>query len=173
MLDRHREHHALLRLGQPDLPRREPRVLERDGLQLDVGADPLGHLADRRRQPASPAVRDGGVEPVGGQDGVDDQLLGDRVADLHAGTRHLARGGVHRGGREGRAPQAVAPGATADHHHAVARRRPRERWGIGGQTDAPGEHERVGGVALVVEHGARDRGQAELVAVVGHTGHHA
>ena len=32
----------------------QARVLERHGVELDVGADALGHLADRRRQPPAP-----------------------------------------------------------------------------------------------------------------------
>ena len=38
---------------------------------------------------------------------------------------------------------------------------------VGGHADAPAEHQRVGGVAGVVEHGAGDGRQADLVAVVG------
>src|SRR5688572_15218264 len=37
VLRRHRQHHPLLRLGEPDLPRPQPVVLERHTLQLDVG----------------------------------------------------------------------------------------------------------------------------------------
>ena len=55
---RHGDDHALLGLGQPDLPRRQAGVLQRRGGQLDVGADVLGHLADGRRQPAGAAVGD-------------------------------------------------------------------------------------------------------------------
>ena len=54
----HGDDHPLLGLRQPHLPRRQPGVLERDGRQLDVCTDAVGHLADCRRQPAGAAVGD-------------------------------------------------------------------------------------------------------------------
>ena len=124
VLGRHGDHHALLGLGEPDLPRVETGVLARDEVEVDVGADTLGHLADRRRQPAGAAVGDRRVEVLGADQGVDQQLLDDRVADLHARPGDLAGGGVHRGRRERRAADAVAPGGAT-------RARPRGRRGTG------------------------------------------
>ena len=51
---------------------------------------------------------------------VDQQLLGDRVADLHARAGDVAGGGVHRRAGERRAAEAVATGAAAEHDDEVA-----------------------------------------------------
>ena len=104
---------------------------------------------------------------------VDQQLLGDRVADLHAGAGDLAGRGVHRGAGERRPADAVAARAPAEHDDAVARERPVGQRALGGDADAPAEDERVGREAGVVEHGAGDRRQADLVAVVGDAVDHA
>ena len=129
-VDRH--DHPLLRLGQPDLPRLEAGVLEWHEVELDVGPDAFGHLADRRRQPAGAAVGDRRVQVLGADQHVDQQLLDDRVADLDAGAGHLAGGGVHRERRERRAADAVAPGAATEHDDPVAG----ERAGDGAQPSA-------------------------------------
>ena len=165
--------HPLLRLRQPDLPRRQAGVLERDGRQLDVGADAVGHLADRRGQTARAAVGDRRPEVVGAGQHVDEQLLGDRVADLHARPGDLARGGVHRGAGERGAADAVAAGATAEHDDAIAGERSGGQRSFGGHADAAAEHQRVGREAGVVEDGAGDGRQADLVAVVGDAVDHA
>ena len=170
-VDRH--DHPLLRFRQPDLPRFEARVLERHEVELDVGTDAVGHLADRRRQPARAAVGDRRVEVLGAHQHVDQQLLGDRVADLHARTRHRSGGGVHRRRRERRAADAVAAGAATEHDDAVAGMRAGGGGPIVGDADASGEHQRVGGEGGVVEHRPGDRGQTDLVAVVGDAVDHA
>ena len=172
-LGRDGDDHPLLGLRQPDLPRLQAGVLERDGGQLDVGADALGHLADGRRQPAGAAVGDRRPQVVGAGEHVDQQLLGDRVADLHAGAGDLAGGGVHRGAGERGAADAVAPGAPAEHDDPVAGVRAGRQRAVGGDADAAAEHERVGREAGVVEDGAGDRRQADLVAVVGDAVDHA
>ena len=169
-IDRH--DHPFLRFRQPDLPRIEARVLERHEVELDVGTDAVGHLADRRRQSAGAAVGDRRVEILGTDQHVDQQLLGDRVADLDARSRDRAGGGVHRQRRERRAADSVAPGATTEDDDAVARMGAGERRTIVGHTDATGEHQRVGGVGGVVQHGTGDGRQADLVAVVGDTVDH-
>ena len=104
---------------------------------------------------------------------VDQQLLGDGVADLHAGPGHLAGRGVHRGAGERRPADAVAPGAPTEHDDAVARERPVGQRPLGGDADAAAEDQRVRREAGVVEHGAGDRRQADLVAVVGDAVDHA
>ena len=68
--------------------------------------------------------------------------------------------------------KAVATGATTEHDHQVAGVRPGQRRGVVGDADAAAVHQRVGDVAGVVQHGAGDRRQADLVAVVGDTGDH-
>ena len=65
------------------------------------------------------------------------------------------------------------PGAPAEHDDAVARERPVGQRPVGGDADAPAEHQRVRREAGVVEHGAGDGRQADLVAVVGDAVDHA
>ena len=163
--DRH--DHALLGLGEPDLPRLEAGILARHQVEIDVGADPLGHLADGRRQSAGTAVGDRRVQVLGADERVDQQLLDDRVADLDARAGDLARRGIHRRRRERRAADAVAPGAPTEHDDPVAGMRAVVDGPGRGDADAAGEDERVGGVRRVVQHGAGDGRQADLVAVVG------
>ena len=83
-LGRHRQHHPLLRFGEPDLPRPQSVVLEGHTRQLDVGPQLARHLADRRREPARSAIGDGAVEPeiARARQGVGQALLDDGIADL-------------------------------------------------------------------------------------------
>ena len=170
---RHGEDHPLLGLGQPDLPRRQARVLERDGRQLDVGAGALGHLPDRRRQAAGTAVGDRCPQVVGAGEHVDQQLLGDGVTDLHAGAGDGAGGGVHRGAGERCPADAVAAGASAEDDDPVAGGRAGRKGTVGGDTEAAAEDQRVRREAGVVEDRSGDRRQPDLVAVVGHAVDHA
>ena len=62
------------------------------------------------------------------------------------------------------------PGAPAEHDDAVAGNGPVAERPVVGDADAAAEHERVGRVAGVVEDGAGDGRQADLVAVVGDAG---
>ena len=165
--------HPLLGLREPDLPWLQAGVLERDDRQLDVGADALGHLPDRRREAAGPAVGDRRPEVVGAGEHVDQPLLGDRIADLHAGAGDVAGRGVHRQAGERGPADAVATGAPAEHDDPVTRVRSRRRRAVGGDADAPAEDERVGREAGVVEDRAGDGREADLVAVVGDAVDHA
>ena len=131
---------------QPDLPGLESWVLERDHIELYVGADALGHLADRRRQPAGSAVGDRRPEhrrAVGSGEHVDQPLLGDRVADLHAGAGDAGRSSHpssgwrtwHRGCRPGRCDRPArrrgrrdAGRSTARHPATRCTRRRRAGW---------------------------------------------
>ena len=173
MLGTDGDDHPLLGLAEPDLPRFEPGVLQWHEVEFDVGAHALGHLADRRRQAARTAVGDGGEQVLGADEDVDQQLLDHRVADLHARAGDLAGGGVHRERRERGAPDAVATGAAAEHHHAVAGERAGVQLPAGRLADASGEHERVRGVTRVVQDRPGHGGQADLVAVVGDAVDHA
>jgi len=58
VLRRHGQHHALLGLGEPDLPRLQADVLERHILQRDAHSRLLAHLADGRGEPAGAAIGD-------------------------------------------------------------------------------------------------------------------
>ena len=168
----HGDDHPLLRFGEPDLPRLEARVLERHEGEVDVGADAVGHLADGGGQTARPTVGDRRPQPVGAGEHVDEQLLRDGIADLHAGAGDLAGRGVHRRAGERRPPDAVPAGAAAEHDDPVAGERPGGERPVGRHADAAAEHQRVGGETGVVEHGAGHGGEADLVAVVGDAGHH-
>ncbi len=163
--DRH--HHALLGLRQPDLPWLEPGVLAGHPVEVDVGTDPLGHLAHRRRQSAGSAVGDARVEVFRADEGVDQELLDDRIADLHTGAGDLSRGGVHRRRRERGTADAVAPRGAAEHDDPVAGERPIVDRPRRGDADASGEDQRIGRVRRVVEHCAGDGGEPDLVPVVG------
>ena len=84
----HREHHALLRLGDPHLGRIETRVLERRAVEVDLGTERLAHLAHRARKPARTAVGDRMEERPARlvprrEHRVEQGLLADRVTDLH------------------------------------------------------------------------------------------
>ena len=121
----HRQHHALLRLGQPYFPRREPGILEPHVFQVYVSAAVAAHLADRRRQAACAAIGDRVVEGCVSRacDHLDQALLADGVANLHRSPGYLAGLRVHGHRRERRPAQAIPARASAQHDDAVARQR--------------------------------------------------
>ena len=140
--------------------------------QVDVGADALGHLADRRRQAAGAAVGDRRVQARRRRRSTSISsfsMIGSPICTLAPATSPVV--GVHRRAGERRAADAVAPGASAEHDDPVAGMRAgASAAGVGGDADAAAEHQRVGGVAGVVQHGAGDGRQPDLVAVVGDAG---
>ena len=157
---------------QPDLPRREARVLAAARASSSTSAptrSAISPTADDR--PPAPQSVIAVYRSLGVDEHVDQQLLGDRVADLHAGAGDLAGGGVHR-----RRWRTWRRGCRRARCARRARRPGRRGTGrssggaVGGDADAAAEHQRVGGVAGVVEHGAGDGRQADLVAVVGDAG---
>src|SRR5438270_353434 len=78
-------------------------------VEAHAGAGAAGHLERRRRQPRRPHVLDAD-DRVGGHDleaGLEQQLLGERIADLH-GRALLLRGFVELGGGHRRAVNPVA-----------------------------------------------------------------
>ena len=170
----HREDHALLGLGEPDLPGLKAGVLAGHALKLHTGAALRAHLAHGRREATGAAVGDGRVEALvaGLEQHIEHLLLGDRVADLH-GAAHVGGGVVGQLDRaEGGAVDAVAAGAPAKHHHGVAGAHVARVGAARGDADGAAVDERVGGVALIKEHGAVHGGYAKLVAVVAYAGHH-
>ena len=122
------------------------RVLERDAVSSTSApmCSAISPTADD--SPPAPQSVIAVYRSLGADEHVDQQLLDDRVADLHAGAGDLAGRGVHRGAGERRAADAVAAGAPAEHDDAVAGERAGGQRPIGGDADASGEHERVGGV---------------------------
>ena len=104
----------------------------------------ISPIADDR--PPAPQSVIAVYRPLGLAQHVDQQLLDDRVADLHAGAGDLAGGGVHRRAGERRAADAVAPGAPAEHDHAVAGVRARAAAGASAAT--PMQPQNTSGLAV-------------------------
>src|SRR5216683_7646362 len=122
MLGRNGEHHALLRLGEPDFPGGQPLVFERRVCQFNPGACCRSHLADRRGEAARAAVGDGVVkaEVARLDDDVRDFFLGDGGADLYRASGLRVDFAAHLAGGKGCAVDAIAPGAAAEHNDMVA-----------------------------------------------------
>ena len=118
----HHDQHPLLRLGQHHLVGRHALFAAADPIDLDVDAATatMGELAGGAGQPGRAQILDGGnaVELVEPQARLAEQLLQERVADLHG---RPALGGplvhFHRG--EGRPLNAIATGIGADQQHNV------------------------------------------------------
>jgi hypothetical protein len=129
---RHGHHHPLLGLGEPQLPRGEARVL--DGQPANSTSAPMPSAISPTALDSPPAPQSVMAERQvhGLHEHVDHQLLGDRVADLHAGARHLAGSGIHGGGRERGAAEAVTAGAAPEHDHPITRVWPVEHRGVEG-----------------------------------------
>ena len=159
--------------GEPHLPRLESWILAGDKCEIHVGSDALGHLADRRRQPARATVGDARIHVLGTHERVDQQLLDDRVADLHAGAGDLTGGGIHRGRREGRSAYPVASRRPTEHDHPIARVRSFVDCSGARGADTTSEHERVRRVRRVVQNCSGNGRKADLVAVVGDAVDHA
>ncbi len=90
-------------------------------VELDADVALAGHFHRRTGQAGGAHVLDGD-DGVGGhqfQAGLDQQLLGERVADLHGGALVLGIGG-ELGGGHGGAVDAVAAGLRADIDHRIA-----------------------------------------------------
>ena len=104
--------------------------------------------------------------------GLDQQLLGERIADLHG--RALLLGVVAELGRgHGRAVDAVAPGLGADIDHRIARARRRPNRRCGRRRASPTHHRIDQDVAVVgrVELAlAADRRHADAIAVAADAG---
>lgn len=163
--------HALLRLAHEDLLGREGGVAQRHGVQLDAHAAGArgGQLGGGTGEPGAAEVLDARDELLleDLQGALDEELLLERVADLHGGA--LGGLGVVEGlrGQHGDTADAVAAGAGAVEDHLVT--------GPGGlgqvdvlvlhHADAAGVDERVALVAGVEDDLAADVRQAEAVPV--------
>ncbi len=158
-----------------NLPGGEAGILERGVGQIHLHAQLFAHLAHGGGEATGAAVGDGGVEaPVARQlNQFNEPLLRNGVADLDGTAGGLGRLVRQLGRREGGAVDAVAAGAPAKRDHQVADLGGTRVLADGQQAGAAAEDERVAQVALVVDHGAVDRGDAQLVAVVADARHHA
>ena len=102
------------------------RLAQRDQVEVDrhAGAGRRGGLRQRAGQPGAAQVLDADdqVEVVDLQACLDEQLLQERVADLHARPARARCPASKRGAGEHRdAADAVAAGLGPDEHHDVAR----------------------------------------------------
>ena len=123
-------HHPLLGLRSQISHGARPGYLSGTPVELDVGADALGHLADRRRQPAGAAVGDRRVQARRRSASTSISsfsVIGSPICTLAPATSPVVASIVSAGERG--AADAVATGAPAEHDDAVAgvragRRRP-------------------------------------------------
>ena len=170
--------HALLGLGEHDLVWRHAVLALRHGVQLDFDAyaPTVPHLGGRTRQSGRAHVlnAEDGVGLHGLQARFQQQLLEERVADLHVGALGLGVL-VKLGRRHGRALNTVPAGlgSYVDDRIADAARRSQKNRVLA--EDAEGERidERVRAEARVERSLAADRGHAEAVAVMRDTLHDA
>ena len=168
--------HPLLRLAGQHLVRLHGRLAQRHPLEVRAHAGPArrGRLGEGARQARAAEVLDALDEPgvVQLEAGLDEQLLGERVADLHA---RPARGAVLVEGRRGQhahAADAVATGLRAQQHDDVAdAARGRQLDPVPGQhAEAQRVDERVALVARVEDDLTADVGQSQAVPVAADAG---
>ena len=115
--------HALLALAQHHLVRRHPLLADRHLVEIEPQADAAlrRHFDAGGGQARRAHVLDGddGVRRHQLEARLDQQLLGERVADLHGRPLFLAVV-IEFGARHGGAMDAVAPGLRADIDHRIA-----------------------------------------------------
>ena len=145
-------------------------------IQFDTDAALARHLDGRTGQAGGAHVLDGD-DRVGGhqfQACLDQELLGERIADLHGRPLFLRVGGK-LGGRHGRAVDAVAPGLRSDVDHRIADSgRGAEKDAIL-RRDADGHRvdQRIAIIGRMEVDLAAHRGDADAVAVAADATHHA
>ncbi len=171
LLRRDDQQHPLLGLAGEDLVRVHGWLAQRDPLQPDphAGAGRRGGLGQRAGQPGAAEVLDADDElgVVQLQARLDQQLLDERVTDLHRRAALLAALVEGRAGQYGDSADAVPAGLGAEQYDDVARPggglvlQPVDRQ----YTEAERVDQRVALVAGVEDHLATDVGQAQAVAV--------
>ena len=167
----HHGHHAFLRLAHQDLLGSEVRVAQRDEVEIDrhaavaCGGQLGGGAGDARGPEVLDAIDDTRLEQLEGA--LDEQLLHERVADLHAGP--LRRAGLVKGlgGQDRGSSDPVAASRRAEEDHPVA-----HPGGVGAVQVLVAQHpdtqrvdERVAQIGGVELHLAADVWQAQAVAV--------
>ena len=170
--------HPLLRLAGHDLERLEARLAPRHLRHVDVHADTAaaGRLGGGAGEARAPEVLDAddqaGVEQV--EAGLDQALLLERVADLHARALGRVVGVVAEAGRgqHRHAADAVAPGGRAEQHGQVphARRLAQHQALVREDAEAEDVDQRVVLVGLVEDGLAADGRYAHRVAVAADAG---
>ena len=174
----HDQQHALLRFREHDLVRRHAGLPLRHAADVHVhaGAGARAHLAGGAGQAGGAHVLqpDDRTGPQDLEAGLHQQLLHERVADLH--RRPLVGGllvELRRGHR--RAVDAVASGLGPDvvHRVALAVRGALDDLVAAGEAEAEDVHQRVARVGGVEVDFAADRGNADAVAIAADAGDHA
>ena len=172
------QQHALLRLAQHDLVGRHAGFALRHQIQLDLQAHAAApaHLAGRAGQPGRAHVlnADDRAGLHGFEAGFQQQLLQERIADLHVGPLGFRLFAELLAGHGG-AMNAVAAGlgADVDHRIAFARGLGVENLIAPHQSQREGVDQRIARVAALELHLAADVRHAEAVAVRGDAADHA
>src|ERR1017187_1392583 len=172
------QQHALLRFGEHDLVRGHAGFALRHLVELDFDADlaAAAHLASRAGEAGGAHVlnADDGAGLHGLDAGLEQQLLHERIADLHVGTLLLGFLGEFGAG-DGGAVYAVAAGARAhvDDRVADARGLGIEDVFLAADAEREHVHQRVAVIARFEDALAAHGGHAEAVAVMGDAGNHA
>ena len=171
--------HPLLRLADHHLEGGHPRLPARDRVEVDEDPrpGPVGGLADAAGDAGRPEVLDAlGEAPVDDLEGrLDEQLLGERVADLDG----RALGGVlvaERGAGEDRGaadPVAAGRAAVEDDEVAGPRRGGPHDPVLADDPDRHHVDQRVALVGRVEDELAADRRHADAVAVAADAADHA
>ena len=173
------DQHAFLRFGQQQFVCGHPVFAGRHAVQVeeDAGVSAVGHFDRGTRQSGRAHVLDADDQILlhQFQTGFDQEVLGERVPDLHRGAEILGPLVELPRGQQAGAVDAVAAGARADVDDRVA------GAGRGGPEDAVRPHdaqrERVDQNVAVVAGMERDLAadgrHADAVAVAADAGHHA
>ena len=170
--------HALLALGQHHLVGAHAALAGRHRIEVEIDAEiALGaHLHRRAGQPRRAHVLNGddAVLRHDLQAGFQQQLLRERIADLHGGTLLLAVV-VELRRRHGRAVNAVAAGlgAEIDDRHVHAGRGGKEDAVAARQPHRHGVDQDVAVVAGMEAHLPADRRNTKGIAVAANAGDHA
>src|SRR4029077_16191102 len=101
-----------LRFGNPDFQVGKPFIFQGRSLELDLGAEFFGHLADGRAEAAGAAIRYRMIQTAVArlQNDIDQLFLGDGVADLDGAATDAFRFRAELHGGKGSAVNAVTAG---------------------------------------------------------------
>ena len=163
--------HPLLALRDHDLERLHVRLAPRDRVEVDEDArpGPVGGLRRRAGDAAGAEVLEALDEPALDEleARLDEQLLGERVADLDGRPLGRVVVGERRAGEDGRPADPVAPGRRAEQDDQVAGpgRGGERQQPLLEQADGHDVDERVARVGRVEDELAADRRHADAVAV--------
>src|SRR6266700_568686 len=121
MLGRHSQHHAFLRLREPDLPGSESLIFERNTCQFDTCSYLRPHFANCRREATSTTVGNGRVERTISRlnKHICDFFLCNRCSDLYDTSCLCMNFVAHLTGGEGGTVYAVSPCASANDNDAI------------------------------------------------------